>query len=99
MNDIVRATQLASALILASAALEVSAKPSPPVGLLVNGVSNPLAIERDATRFTWRSADASRGERQTAYQILVSSSPERLAAGTGRLVGQRQSGFGQVGFG
>jgi alpha-L-rhamnosidase len=57
--------------------------PTAPAGLLVNGVSNPLAIDRDATRFTWMAADANRGERQTAYQILVSSSPERLAAGTG----------------
>ena len=53
------------------------------MGLLVNGVSNPLAIDRDSARFTWRSADASRGERQTAYQILVSSSPDRLAADKG----------------
>jgi alpha-L-rhamnosidase len=51
------------------------------MGLLVNGVSNPLTIERDATRFTWRSVDASRGETQTAYQILVSPSAGRLAAG------------------
>ena len=53
------------------------------MGLLVNGVSNPLAIERDTARFTWRSADTGRGRQQTAYQILVSSSPERLAADNG----------------
>jgi alpha-L-rhamnosidase len=46
-------------------------KPSAPVGLLVNGVSDPLAIDRDATRFTWMSKDSERGERQTAYQIVV----------------------------
>ena len=34
-----------------------------PRGLLVNGVSNPLAIDRDATRFTWRSADGDRGRK------------------------------------
>jgi alpha-L-rhamnosidase len=49
---------------------------------LVNGVSNPLAIERDAVRFTWRSSDTGRRARQTAYQILVASNPESLAAGT-----------------
>ena len=75
--------QLAFALLLASATLAVSAKPSPPEALLVNGVSNPLAIERNTVRFTWRLADADRGERQTACQILVSSSPERLGAETG----------------
>jgi alpha-L-rhamnosidase len=46
-------------------------------------VSHPLAINGDATRFTWRSAEAGRGAAQTAYQILVASSAARLAAGTG----------------
>lgn len=56
-------------------------KPTAPVGLLVNGVSEPLAIDREATRFTWMSADTRRGEKQTAYQILVASSAENLTAG------------------
>ena len=58
---------------------EVFAKPTAPVELLINGISNPLAIDRDATRFTWMLVDTGRGERQTAYQILVASSPEQLA--------------------
>ena len=63
-------------LVIAAIALAASGQPSAPVGLLVNGVSNPLAIEREATRFTWRSTDTDRGEVQTAYQILVfSNSP------------------------
>ena len=49
--------------------------PSSPVGLLVNGVADPLAIERDAARFTWMSKDTERGERQTGYQILVFERP------------------------
>ncbi len=53
--------------------LKVSARPAAPAGLLVNGVSNPPAIDRDATRFTWRSPESNRGEIQTAYQVLVSS--------------------------
>jgi len=61
----------------------VIASPAAPVGLLVNGVRNPLAIDQNTTLFTWRSMAAGRGERQTAYQILVSSSRKRLAAGTG----------------
>ena len=66
----------------ASLAFQVLGRPAAPVGLLVNGVRNPLAIDRDATRFTWRSADSSRGERQMAYQILVASSRQSdLAAG------------------
>ncbi|HWX22429.1 MAG TPA: alpha-L-rhamnosidase N-terminal domain-containing protein [Candidatus Binatia bacterium] len=74
---------LTSSLLLATAlAFQAPAKPAPPEGLLVNGVSDPLAIDRDATRFTWRSAETSRGATQTAYQILVASNIERLAAGT-----------------
>jgi alpha-L-rhamnosidase len=75
------AAQPVLALIIASIAFGASGRPSAPAGLLVNGVSNPLAIDRDATRFTWRSPDAGRGEKQTAYQILVASSAEQLAKG------------------
>jgi alpha-L-rhamnosidase len=70
-------------VIVALVALKASGQPSAPAGLLVNGVSNPLAIDRDTARFTWRSADAGRGARQTACQILVASTAKRLAAGTG----------------
>lgn len=71
------------ALVIVSLALAASGKPAAPADLLVNGVSNPLAIDRDMTRFTWMSSDGGRGERQTAYQILVASSVDHLAAGVG----------------
>jgi alpha-L-rhamnosidase len=74
------ATQLVLAFSIASIALAAAGRPSAPAGLLVNGVSNPLAIDRDSTRFTWMSADNNRGEMQTAYQILVTSSAGSLAA-------------------
>jgi hypothetical protein len=38
-------------LVLASIVLRVSGQPTAPVGLLVNGVSNPLAISRNTTWF------------------------------------------------
>ncbi len=79
MNFLAKARKSALALFLAVIALGASGKPSAPAGLLVNGVSNPLAVDRDTTRFTWMSTDATRGEKQTAYQILVSSSAEQLA--------------------
>ena len=69
------------ALLTIAGQTEAVAEPEPPAGLLVNGVSNPLAIEREAVRFTWRSEDDSRGEAQTAYQILVSTNAAGLAAG------------------
>ena len=46
-------------------------------------MAHPQAIDRDTTRFTWRSETDARGERQTAYQILVSSSRANLDAGKG----------------
>jgi alpha-L-rhamnosidase len=75
-------TQLVLTVVIASAVFDASGNPAAPVGLLVNGVSRPLAIDRDETRFTWKSVAAKRGETQTAYQIMVASSPERLAEGT-----------------
>jgi len=71
----------ALALVIASITLGAFAQPAAPVGLLVNGASNPLAIDRDATRFTWGSPDAGRGETQTGYQLLVATSADNLAAG------------------
>jgi alpha-L-rhamnosidase len=71
------------AVVTALITLEASAEQGAPVDLLVNGASNPLAIDRDMVRFTWRSVGTDRGAAQTAYQILVSSSADRLAAGTG----------------
>lgn len=50
---------------------KVFSGPSAPGELLVNGVSDPLAIDRDAIRFTWSLMDGDRGERQTAYEIRV----------------------------
>ncbi len=81
MSITTRAMRCVFVLVIALFAPEVFGKPAAPVGLLVNGVSNPLAIDRDATRFTWMSEDTGRGERQTAYQILVASSAEQLAKG------------------
>jgi alpha-L-rhamnosidase len=67
------------AFVLGSIALDALGDPKAPVGLLVNGVTNPLAIERDAVRFTWKSEDKSRGASQTAYQIVVAPSRKGLS--------------------
>lgn len=68
-------------LLIASITWTVSGKPSAPVNLLVNGVVNPQAIDSGTARFSWMSPDEDRGQMQTAYEILVASGPERLAAG------------------
>ncbi len=75
-------TQSFFTLAIALIGFEALGSPSASEGLLVNGVSQPLAVDRDTIRFTWMSKDARRGETQTAYQILVSSNSNGLAAGT-----------------
>ncbi|MGQ9592017.1 MAG: glycoside hydrolase family 78 protein [Planctomycetota bacterium] len=46
---------------------------------------DPLAVERARPRLGWILSSSARGVRQTAYRILVSSSPEKLASGEGDL--------------
>ncbi|MDR2847623.1 MAG: family 78 glycoside hydrolase catalytic domain, partial [Bacteroidales bacterium] len=49
---------------------------------------NPLGIDVVQPRLSWKinqTADAEKGQLQTAYQILVASSPEKLAANDGDL--------------
>ena len=83
MKRIATARQVFLTVALAFIAFGAAGKPGAPTGLLVNGVNNPLAIDRDVTRFTWMSAGAGRGESQTAYQIVVASEPAYLSAEKG----------------
>ncbi len=46
---------------------------------------NPLGVDTLHPRLSWTLASPERGERQTAYQILVASSPEKLTVGVGDL--------------
>jgi alpha-L-rhamnosidase len=50
--------------------------------LRVEHRSNPLGIDAEAPRFSWIMEAGERGQRQTAYQILVGSSPDLLTADT-----------------
>jgi alpha-L-rhamnosidase len=47
-------------------------------GLTVEHRTDPLGVDADKPRFGWRMESTARGRRQTAYQILVATSPERL---------------------
>ncbi len=47
-------------------------------GLTVEHRTDPLGVDADRPRFGWRMASATRGRRQSAYRILVATSPERL---------------------
>ena len=46
---------------------------------------DPLGIDVTEPRLSWEMHDARRGAKQTAYQVLVASTPEKLAADQGDL--------------
>ena len=46
-------------------------------------LANPLGIDESHPRLSWILSSSQRGERQTAYQILVASSAERLGQDSG----------------
>ncbi|MBM7572984.1 family 78 glycoside hydrolase catalytic domain [Aquibacillus albus] len=46
--------------------------------LKVEGSYNPLGIDEEKPRFSWMMESGLHGQKQTAYQILVASSPSKL---------------------
>jgi alpha-L-rhamnosidase len=48
-------------------------------------LDDPLGIDVRQPRLSWILDSAERGQRQTAYQVLVASTPEKLADGEGDL--------------
>ncbi|WP_077065140.1 family 78 glycoside hydrolase catalytic domain [Gracilibacillus massiliensis] len=40
--------------------------------------TNPIGVDSEKPRFSWEMASNMRGQKQTAYQLLVASSPEKL---------------------
>lgn len=46
---------------------------------------NPLGLDMARPRLSWAGEDAARGQRQTAYRVLVASTPEILAGDKGDL--------------
>ncbi len=71
---------LISALLplMSSAAVEVCR-------LRTEGQVRPLNIEAPQPRLSWEMVSSARGVMQLSYRILVSSTPEKLAAGEGDL--------------
>ncbi len=78
-------------VLLAAIALIAQAASKPtlaPADLRCDGQVNPLAVHDPAPRLSWilyPAAGAGRGLRQSAYRILVASSPEALANDHGDL--------------
>ena len=63
----------------------LGAAPEPPAGLLTNYTKNPLGIDTLKPTFSYIVNDPDRGEVQSAYQIIVSSSRADCDAGKGDL--------------
>ncbi|MBI1387832.1 MAG: Bacterial alpha-L-rhamnosidase [bacterium] len=75
-------------VILCGAALHVHAAAIQPADPRCEYQVNPLAVETPAPRFSWRldaTDPGGKGQAQTAYQILVASSLDKLKNGAGDL--------------
>ncbi|HTY89497.1 MAG TPA: family 78 glycoside hydrolase catalytic domain [Candidatus Acidoferrum sp.] len=53
--------------------------------LRCEGLDNPMGIDALRPRLSWVLISDERGQRQTAYQILVAGNPDKLEAGQGDL--------------
>ncbi len=62
--------------LVAGAGVEVT-------GLQCGYMENPLGITQEDVLFSWKLLSPRRGQRQTAYQVIVASAPRQLATGTG----------------
>src|SRR5689334_18628636 len=51
------------------------------VGLRCEYLESPLGIDERQPRLSWRVESAERGERQTAYEIVVAETRDRLEKG------------------
>ena len=87
MNRIVTFRLLPLLVVLTAAASAA------PVQLRCEYLVNPLGIDQGAPRLSWRSDNAERNWAQSAYEVLVASSPERLSAGAADIwdSGRRES--------
>jgi alpha-L-rhamnosidase len=52
--------------------------------------ANPVGIDALSPRLSWTLASEQRGERQTAYQVLVASPADLLSTDTGDLWNRRK---------
>ncbi len=69
---------LAVLLLLMASCRKQKMPPQPPLNLRTEYLKNPLGIDTPVPRFTWEVNDTIRGASQSAYRILVASSPDRL---------------------
>jgi alpha-L-rhamnosidase len=73
-------------ILIAVFALAISASAAlTPVNLRCDYAVNPLGVDSSGPRLFWQFAGDARGQKQTAYQILVASSASKLAKNNGNL--------------
>jgi alpha-L-rhamnosidase len=75
-------------LVLLGLATAIAADGDPalkPLALRCEYLRNPQGIDRAAPRLSWRVESSERGQKQTAYRVLVASSAEQLAKENGDL--------------
>ena len=69
-------------VICTTAMAVVSPGPQAPRHLRCEYLENPMGIDVKKPRFSWIPEHTSRGQKQTAYQIIVSSSAEAPGCGS-----------------
>lgn len=74
--------QICPKCVLSLCLFAASLAQAAPVHLLTDYRENPLGIDDPAPRLSWQSDNTERNWRQSAYQILVASSPENLRNGS-----------------
>ncbi len=73
------------------------AGPLEPYDLSCDLMVSPLGVDSDQPKLSWKLRSMERGQRQTAWQVIVASDPARLAANEGDLWDSgRQASDGQL---
>jgi hypothetical protein len=62
-----------------------------PYGLECEARTNPVGVDASRPLLSWKLKSAKNGDRQTAYQVLVASTPEKLAEGAADVWDSRRS--------
>jgi alpha-L-rhamnosidase len=107
MRSVIAIVSLGAGLLTAAVSHTGAAAPTPPATLRPQALqceylTDPLGIDVEKPRLSWTIPLQRRGPRQTAYRILVASSPETLAKDRGDLwdtgrVASEQSTFVEYG--
>lgn len=66
-------------------ALTVAAEPLKPVNLTCESLENPMGVDRIHPSLSWKLESGMRGQKQTAYRVLVASSIDKLDQDIGDL--------------